>query len=146
MVRTWYRANVWRVSTNSFIPGFKSNSETDSAKTLHMHNIRKLSSTADLKWAAHVLKYHADSGPQRVEELGNMWGKNIYQRLIIYSSSGIRGLPQETGRNLSFSVQCCTNSGFLLVQWPSVSIRHQIQDVANSLSNLAWKDLPVIYE
>lgn len=95
---------VWlRISANIFISGFKSNSETDSTKTSHMQNIRNLR-----VWTAHVLKYLADSGSQWVEELGNTWGKNIYQRLITYSASGIRGLPQENGKNLSPPVQCCT--------------------------------------
>lgn len=49
----------------------------------------------------------------------------------MYSASGIRELPQETGKNLSPPVQCRTNSNFLLTQQALVSVRHQIQDVAN---------------
>lgn len=52
--------------------------------------------------------------------------KNIYQGLIIYFASGIKGLPQETGENVSPPLQCCTNSDFLLMQQALVSIRHQI--------------------
>lgn len=146
MVHVWCWAAVQRLSIGSFIPGFKATQKLIQQKTSCIHNIRKLSSTADLEWIAHVLEYCADSGPHRVEESGNTWGKNIYQRLIIYSTSGIRGLPQETGRNLSLPVQHCTNSDFLLIQQASVNIRHQIQDVANPLSDLAWQALPVIYE
>lgn len=146
MVPVWYWAAVQKLSTSNFIPGFKATRKLIQQKTSCIHNIRKLSSTADLEWIVHVLEYCADSGPHRVEESGNTWGKNIYQRLIIYSASGIRGLPQETGRNLSLPVQRCTNSDFPLIQQASVSIRHQIQDVANPLSDLAWQALPVIYE